>query len=46
MAVNPAGVRAFVERACARPDAPGARAGRDFGAVISALSAVGGPWTW
>lgn len=46
MAVNPAGVRGSVARACARPDVPGACAGRDFSAVISVLSTVGGPWTW
>ena len=38
MAVSPADVRAIVDRACARPEVPGACAGRDFGAVISALS--------
>ncbi len=46
MAVNPAGVRGSVARACARPEVPGACAGRDFSAVISVLSTVGGPWTW
>jgi hypothetical protein len=46
MAVNPAGVRGITARACARPDAPGGRAGRDFGAVISVTFMVGGPWTW
>jgi hypothetical protein len=46
MAVGPAGVRRAVERACARPGTPGTRARRGFGAVISPLPAVGGPWTW
>jgi len=45
MAVDPAGVRGIVAHACVRPDAPGARAGRDSGAVISVLSAAGEPWT-
>ena len=46
MAVNPAGARGIAERACACPDMPGARTGRDFGAVIFAALLVGGPWTW
>ena len=46
MAEDPAAVRGIVARACARPDAPGGRADRDCGTVISALSAVGGPWAW
>ena len=46
MAVDPAGVRDNVVRACARPDVPGGCAGRDFGAVSSASAGVGGSWTW
>lgn len=46
MAVNSAGVRRAVERACARRGAIGTRAGRGFGVVIFPLAVVGGPWTW
>lgn len=46
MAVNPAGVRGIVERACARPGTPGAHAGRDLGVAICVLWIVGGPWAW
>ncbi len=45
MTVSPARVRGIAERACARPDIPGARPGRESGAVISALTGAGGPWT-
>src|SRR4051794_17276234 len=38
MAVNPADVRAIVERVCARPDVLDACARRDLGAVINALT--------
>src|SRR5215469_4525455 len=38
MAVNPADVRAIVERVCARPEVLDACARRDLGAVISALT--------
>lgn len=41
MAVNPADVRAIVERACARPEVLDACARRDLGAVISAFGADG-----
>jgi hypothetical protein len=45
MAVNPAEMRGIAERACARPDIPGARPGRESGTVMSALTGAGGPWT-
>lgn len=41
MAVNPADVRAIVERACPRPEVLDACARRDLGAVISAFGADG-----
>ena len=46
MTVSPAEMRGIAVRACARPGMPGARAGRESGAVISALPGVGGPWMW
>ena len=38
MAVNPADVRAIVERVCARPEVLDACTRRDLGAVINALT--------
>ena len=46
MTATPAVVRAIIDRVRARPDVLGARDRHQFRAVMSALSAVGWPWTW